>query len=157
MKAVLIKTAKGLRGCTPVDQNEWAKFCRRLKTMKDGTWLRMQWSRPRNGKHHRKFFALLTLVAENSEVYDTTEKALLAVKLAAGYFDTVPDPRTGEIVPVPQSISYDAMDQDSFERFYSAALDGVLAVVLPTMDRATADQLLTMILEGWQSGDEHGH
>lgn len=157
MRAILIKTAKGLKGCTPVDQNEWAKFCRRLQTMKPGTWLRMQWSRPRNGKHHRKMFALLQLVAENSEVYDTTDKALIAVKLAAGYFDPAVDPRTGEIVPVPHSISYDAMDQGAFERFYSAALDGVLQVVLPTMDRATANRLLDMVVDGWASGDEHGH
>lgn len=149
MKAVLIKSPKGLRGSTPADQDAWAKFKRRLETMKPGTWLRMEWSRPRNGKHHRKMFALLQLVAENSEVYDTPQKALAAVKLAAGYFDAMPDPRTGEIVPVLHSVSYDAMDQDAFEQFYSAALDGVLQVVLPTMPRETAEHLMDMIIEGW--------
>ena len=59
MKALLIKTDKGLRGSTPADQDAWAKFRRRLETMKPGTWVRMEWARPRNGQHHRKLFALL--------------------------------------------------------------------------------------------------
>lgn len=149
MKAMLISTATGLRGSTPADQDAWAKFKRKLETMKPGKWLRMEWSSPRNGPHHRKFFALLSLVSENSETYNTTEKALIAVKLAAGYFDPAIDPRTGEIIPIPKSISFDAMDQDTFETFYSAAIDGVLQVILPTMSRDTADKLMDMVVEGW--------
>ncbi len=149
MKCMLIKTERGLRGATPKDQEAWARYKRRLETMKPGTWLRVESSRPRNGAHHRKMFALLQLVAENSETYNTPEKALVAVKLAAGYFDPVPDPRTGEIVPALHSVSYDAMDQDAFDAFYSAALDGVLQVILPTMERETAEHLMDMIVEGW--------
>lgn len=149
LKAMLLRTDNGLRGATPADQEAYAKFRRRLEVMKPGAWLRLEWSSPRNGPHHRKFMALVQLVTENSETYDTVAKALVAIKLAAGYFDPAVDPRTGEIVPVPQSISYDAMDQDAFEAFYSAALDGVLQVVLPKMDRETADRLLDMIVEGW--------
>lgn len=149
MKCVLIRTAKGLRGATPADHEAWEKFRRKLEVMKPGAFLRFESATPRNGKHHRLFFALLQLVAENSETYNTPEKALVAVKLAAGYFDPMPDPRTGEIVPVLHSISYDAMDQDAFEKFYSAALDGVLQVILPTMPRETADHLMEMIVEGW--------
>ena len=60
MKAMLISTATGLRGSTPADQDAWAKFKRKLETMKPGKWLRMEWSSPRNGPHHRKMFALLS-------------------------------------------------------------------------------------------------
>jgi len=149
MKAMLLKTDKGLRGATPADHEAWSKFRRRLETMKQGTWIRMEWARPRHGKHHRKFFALLNLVAENSETYDTTEKALVAVKLVTGYADPIIDPTTGELIQVPRSIAYDAMDQDEFEGFYSAAIDGVLRHILTSMDRDTADRLLEMIIEGW--------
>lgn len=149
MKAVLISTDKGLRGSTPADQELWAKFKRKLEIMKPGAWLRFEWSTPRNGPHHRKFMALLNLVTENSEIYTTIPKALIAVKLAAGYFDPAIDPRTGEIIPIPQSISFDAMGQDDFDVFYSAAIDGVLQVILPTMSRETADKLLDMVVEGW--------
>lgn len=149
MKAVLISTGKGLRGSTPADQDAWAKFKRKLETMKAGAWLRMEWSSPRNGAHHRKFMALLQLVTENSERYETIHKALNAVKLAAAYYDPFIDPRTGEIVPLVKSISYDAMPQEEFDVFYKAALDGVLQVILPTMTPETADKLLDMIVDGW--------
>jgi hypothetical protein len=149
MKAMLLRTPTGLRGATPDDHAAYSKFKRRLETMKPGKWLRLEWSAPRNGPHHRKMFALLSLVAENSEVYNTTEKALVAVKLAAGYFDPHIDPKTGEIIPVVHSVAYDAMEQDEFDKFYSAALDGVLQTILPTMDRVTADKLMDMIVEGW--------
>lgn len=151
MKAMLIRTDKGLRGATTADQDAYGKFKRRIETMKPGKWLRLEWATPRNGPHHRKLMALLQLVAENSETYPTVEKALPAVKLAAGYYDPAVDPRTGEIYPVLRSISFDAMEQDEFEKFYSAAVDGVLQVILPQMDRATANRLLDMIVEGWVS------
>lgn len=149
MKAMLIKSPAGLRGSTPADQELWAKFKRKLETMKPGAWLRMEWSSPRNGPHHRKFMALVNLVTENSEVYDTQAKALVAIKLAAAYFDPHIDPTTGEVIKIPHSISYDAMGQEDFDVFYSAALDGVLQVILPTMSRETADKLIDMIVEGW--------
>lgn len=149
MKAMLIRSPAGLRGATPADHDMWTKFKRKLETMKPGAWLRMEWSSPRNGPHHRKFMALLQLVTENSETYNTIDKALNAVKLAAAYYDPFIDPRTGEIIPLVKSISYDAMPQEEFEVFYSAAIDGVLQVILPTMSRETADQLLDMIVEGW--------
>lgn len=149
MKAMLLKTNTGLRGSTPADHELWTKLKRKLQTMKPGAWLRMEWSSPRNGPHHRKFMALLHLVTENSEVYDTIPRALFAVKMAAGYFDPIPDPKTGELVPAVHSISYDAMGQEEFDVFYSAALDGVLQVILPTMTKETADKLLDMIVEGW--------
>jgi hypothetical protein len=149
MRAVLIKTEKGLRGSTPADHEAYTKLKRRLERMKPGTWFRMEWAVPRHGAHHRKLFALLALVADNSETYDTTEKALVAIKLVTGYADPVIDPRTGDLTQVPQSIAYDSMDQDEFERFYQAAIDGVLRFILPGLDRATADQLLEQIVMGW--------
>lgn len=149
MKAMLLKTETGLRGATPTDHEAWCKFRRRLETMKPGTWLRMEWAAPRHGKHHRKFFALLNLVTENSETYNTIEKALVAVKLVTGYADPLIHPETGEITMIPRSIAYDNMDQDEFDQFYGAAIDGVLRHMLPQMDRAKADRLIDMIIQGW--------
>jgi hypothetical protein len=149
MKAMLVKTEKGLRGATEHDHTAYCKLKRRLQTMKAGKWLRLEWATPRNGPHHRKLMALLQLVAENSETYQTVEQALPAVKLAAGYFDPAVDPRTGELYPNLHSIAFDKMEQDEFDKFYSAAIDGVLQVILPQLDRATADKLMEMIVEGW--------
>lgn len=149
MKAMLIKTADGLRGSTPADHEAFTKFRRKLKTMAPGKWLRFDWSTPRNGRHHRKLMALLNLIAENSETYDTVKKALVAVKLVTGHFDLMADPKTGEIIQVPQSISYEAMPQEEFDAWYGEAIDGVLQHILKTMPRETADWLLEQIIEGW--------
>lgn len=95
--------------------------------------------RERNLAHHRKFFALVSTVAAYSEVFDTTEKALVAIKLAAGHCEFLPDPRTGELVAVPKSISFDAMDEDAFSQFESRAIDGILTHILPAMDRQSLE------------------
>jgi hypothetical protein len=149
LKAILIKTERGLRGDTPADQEAWAKFRRKLETLQPGAFMRLEWSTPRNGKHHRKFMALLKLITENSETYDTIDKALVAVKLAAGFFDPHVDPTTGEVTKVCHSISYDAMPQEDFDNFYNAAINGVLACILPQFDRKTMDRLLDMVMHGW--------
>lgn len=149
MKAMLIKTERGLVGATPDDHAGWVKFRRKLETMKPGTFLRIDWSKPRNGKHHRKLFALLALVAENSEAYDTPEKALVAIKLVSGYCDPVIHPSTGKLEMIPHSISFESMDQDRFDKFYSAAIDGVLKHILPELDEQMAHHLMDMIVGGW--------
>lgn len=149
MKAILVRTESGLHGSTDVDHAAWCKFKRKIETMKPGTWMRFEWSTPRNGKHHRKFFALLQLIAENSETYNTTDKALVAVKLVTGHFDLIQNPITGEISQIPKSVSYESMDQESFEAFYSAAIDGVLAHILPNMPKELMDKLLNSIMSGW--------
>ena len=149
MKALLLKTESGLRGSSPSDHDAWTKFRRRLETMKPGTWIRMEWASPRNPKHHRKFMALLQLIAENSETYNTVERALVAVKLCTGHFDLMADPVTGEIIRIPKSINFESMPQEEFDLFYSAAIDSVLQVILPQLDPDKAERLLDMIVEGW--------
>jgi hypothetical protein len=149
MRAILIKTESGLRGSTIKDHEAWTKFKRRLETLKTGSWLRIECVKPRNGQHHRKLFALLTLVAENSETYNTTEKALVAVKLVTGHCEPFIDPMTGELTQLPKSIAYEAMDQDEFNEFYSAAIDGVLCHILPQIDKVQAERLMDMIIQGW--------
>ena len=149
MKALLLKTESGLRGSSPSDHDAWTKFRRRLETMKPGTWIRIEWASPRNPKHHRKFMALLQLIAENSETYNTVERALVAVKLCTGHFDLMADPVTGEIIRIPKSINFESMPQEEFDLFYSAAIDSVLQVILPQLDPDKAERLLDMIVEGW--------
>lgn len=149
MKCMLVKTPNGWCGATADDDAEYRKFQRRMKSSKAGRWLRMQATSPREGWMHRKFFALLNLIVENSEVYTTVEKALIAVKLVVGHFDLIADPTTGEIIKTTRSINYDTMSQEEFETFYTQAIDGILQHVLTQMDRATADHLLEMIVDGW--------
>lgn len=149
MKAMLIKTERGLRGATDDDHAAWVKFRQRLEVMKPGGYIKVETARPRNPGHHRKFFALLRLVSDNSEVYNTKEKALTAIKLVTGYADPLIDPRTGGLLMIPRSISYESMDQDKFDEFYSQAIDGILQHILPHMTRTQMDRLIDIIISGW--------
>ncbi len=151
MRAVILSTERGLRGATPADEAAFRKFKARILRIKGkaGQWLRIEWSAPRNLQHHRKMFALLQLIAENSEVYDTAEKALYALKLCTGYCDPMTDPRTGEIVPVARSIAFENMGQDDFEAWYCRALDAVCEHIVPHLRAADRDRVLAEIVEGW--------
>jgi hypothetical protein len=149
MKALLIKTDKGLRGATPVDHAIWTTYKRRLDTLPSGKYLRIESAVPRNGQHHKKLMALLQLVTENSETYNTIEKALVAIKVVSGYTEPFIDPISGKLTQLPKSIAYESMDQVEFEKFYSAAIDGVLSFILPQLDSAQADKLINIIVEGW--------
>ncbi len=160
MKAMLIKTAKGLAGATPEDQRAWETFKKRIDRTKQGGYISVEWAAPRYGRHHRKLFALITLIVQNSDIYDTKERALVAIKLAAGFFDLYVDPRTGSLEKVPRSIAYGEMEQDEFDAFYSAAIHGVVTAILPQLDQAVCNDLLEKIIQGWAAhvpdfGDLH--
>jgi len=149
LKAMLMKTQAGLRGVTDDDHAAWVKFRQQLELMQTGQYLRIETARPRNPGHHRKFFALLRLVSDNSSTYDTTEKALTAIKLVTGYADPLMNPVTGELSMIPRSISYEGMDQDEFEAFYNRAIDGILQHILVDMPRQKLYRLIDIIISGW--------
>lgn len=151
MKAVILSTPRGICGATPADETAFRKFKARILKLKSkpGEWLRIEFSSPRHIKHHRKFFALLQLVAENSEVYDTAEKALIALKLCTGYADPLIHPETGEVLMIPRSISFESMGQDDFDAWYLLALDAVSAVIVPHLRAADRDRVLEEIILGW--------
>lgn len=146
MEMLLVKMPGSLRGWTAADQRAYDKFRRRLAAMEEGDCFRLAFSVPRNLAHHKKFMALVAVVAEYSEVYDSQRKALTAVKVAAGHCDFMPDPTSGLLIPVPKSISFAAMEQVEFEEFYSDAVNAVIKHVLPHMDRAAFEEALEMVV-----------
>jgi hypothetical protein len=142
----LTKTERGVHGMSEADHKAWVKFKAWLTKLEPGDSFKLEYVIPRNIKHHRKFMALVAVVAEYSDVYDNQDKALLAVKIAAGHCDFVPNPITGELQAVPKSISFAAMGQDDFETFYDEAIKGVLKYVLSTMDEASLDHAVELVV-----------
>ena len=151
MKVTLIKSDKGIVGATSDDHEAYLRFKRRIVKMPIGTYIGLESKKIRNGQHHRKLFALVKLITENSENFETVAKALIAIKLVAGHFEPFIHPVTGELFDLPKSISYEEMEQDDFETFYKNAIDGVLQNILPQLDIETAEKLLDMIVAGWVS------
>jgi len=142
----VVKTPDGkFRGWSQQDDIRLQKMRAKLKRMQAGAMMMISYKQPRNLKHHRKFFALVHAIVANSETYDTEEKALIAVKLAAGHVDFVPDPKTGELTAVPKSVSFPSMDQDEFEEFYERAVQGVITHICPHMTRLDLDRAIEMV------------
>lgn len=90
--------------------------------------------RERSVQHHRKFFALVNWVAHNHPTYNTTAKALDAVKFATGHVHWEPHPVTGALIPIPKSISFESMEQEQFAVFYEDAIKAVLEHLAPEVE-----------------------
>jgi hypothetical protein len=96
-----------------------------------GQIVEMKARRPRNTQHHRKLFALLSLVAENNEQFSGPEDVLIAVKAATGHGRWLKLEGATREVFMPDSIDFSAMDQAAFEPFYDAAVAAVKRWWLP--------------------------
>jgi len=122
MKIHLVKTLDGSLKASDKEATE------ALKKIKLDTVVSCEIKRKRNYEHHKKFFALLNLVLENTEKYDTIDQLLVEVKLRLGYVSTlIVD---GNICYTPKSISFAKMKQDTFNKFYSKTIDIVLKYFL---------------------------
>lgn len=92
-----------------------------FNTIKDGKDILIRIWKPRNIEQHRKLFAILRTVVNNSETYNNVEELLVVVKLAVGYATVVQD-WEGNYVRQAKSISVASMPQDEFARFFPRAV-----------------------------------
>lgn len=91
--------------------------------------------RARNPRHHRLYWALLSLLYENQSRYATVEELSDAIKCAVGHC-TVIAGTDGREIRIPKSISFAKMDQDEFRRFFDRVVDLAVTRILPGIDEA---------------------
>ena len=108
-----------------------------MQTIPDGSLVRLSWTRPRNGRFHNKFFAMLGIVLKNQEHYQSMDELLGVCKLRIGHVTIVQTPRGEE--RWPKSISFAKMDETEFSLFYDRAVDWVLQEVIPGLQRQHLD------------------
>lgn len=102
-----------------------------LRKVKHGTYVTIERPKsPRNVQHHRLFFALVNLVFENQEHYETVEHLLTAMKIGLGHCDTL-TMKDGGVAYLPKSISFAKMSQEQFNEFYDRAIALVVRHFLP--------------------------
>ena len=118
------------------------------KRLRVGSVVKCKVSNPRNYEHHKKFFALVRLTFDNlpsnlAEYFKVhnEEDMLRRFKRDLGYFTTTLNER-GEKEIEYQSISFSAMEQHEFERFYNQCIDLVLYKYLKGIDK---EDLITEI------------
>lgn len=95
----------------------------------------------RNAGHHRKFFALIKLVLDNQERYQSTVELLDMIKIAVGHVNVRVSP-SGQEYKVPASINWASMDQAEFNDFYKRVVDVVCKYFIPGLDEGALKQEL---------------
>lgn len=105
-----------------------------LEGIKDGKEVLVSIKKPRSVKHHRRVFALLQLVLDNTEQWQGDKDALLSdLKMATRLVDVRVDLITGREYIVPRSISFASLDQISFDRWWRRAVHVIATQVLNTL------------------------
>lgn len=111
------------------------------KRLKVGSTVKCKVSNPRNYEHHKKFFALVRLTFDNlpsnlAEYWKihNEDDMLRRFKRDLGYYNSMLNER-GEKEIEYQSISFSAMEQHEFERFYNQCIDLVLYRYIKGIDK----------------------
>jgi len=112
-------------------------------------------SQPRNGKFHRKFFAMLDVAFSNHEwpeIETNWGHAKVSpdlfrkyVIVRAGHYEAALTPH-GEIRAEPKSISWAKMGEDEFEELYSDALNVILKEFLTNWKRGDVENAVNAML-----------
>lgn len=149
MEVLLTKTPQGF--LIPLSESE-ADKCKRFKV---GSTVRAEMSAPRNGKFHRKFFAMLDIGFDAFDPPESEHKGLPVQKnrerfrkdciIAAGFYDAVAN-LNGEVRAEAHSISFANMDDDDFEKVYSAVANVLLQKVLRNYTRADLDEIVERVM-----------
>lgn len=149
MEIMVIKTAAG--HIIPSLEVDFDK----LKRFKIGVPFSVTVKQPRNSKFHRKFMAMLNIGFDAFEVevkehngfpvqkdFDRFRKDVI---IAAGFYDLVSDIK-GNVKAKAKSISFSNMDDEKFERVYSAAINVLLQRVLKSYTRDDLDRVVDQVL-----------
>jgi hypothetical protein len=109
--------------------------CEALRKLSNGDLVTVEIKKSRNIRHHRLFWALMTVVHDNMdhERYPSVEDLAAAIKIAAGLRTRIELP-SGEIGFIPGSIAFHKMDQIAFSAFYDRVCNLIAKHFLPGVD-----------------------
>lgn len=146
---ILMRTPSGV--LAPVDEETAAAIAR----LKMGQGVKGKFTRTRNLKFHRKFFALLSLAFDAWEAPELAINGMPAAKnrerfrkdliVAAGHYEPVVSLK-GELRAEPHSIAFDAMEEEDFEKLYDSVVTIVLQRILRNYTREDLDAVVENIL-----------
>lgn len=141
----LIKLPNNLfQPATPIDAAKAGRF-------KTGDCMTLIYKQKRNSAFFRKWWSLINFAFEQWEpVTGLPEKNFERFRkdmtIAAGFYTLVPC-INGELKAEAQSISFAAMDEDTFADLYDATVEAVRKFVLKNYSRADIDEVIRQLLE----------
>lgn len=119
-----------------------------LANLPQGRELKCVITRPRNARHHAKYWALIHAIFPHQSAYATTKELHEELKIAAGFSYETHNLLTGEVRTHADSIGWDKLDQTEFEPVYERIVEIVLKHVLPGVGRRDLDEQVMEILKG---------
>lgn len=120
-----------------------------LETIGMGKEVLITGRRARNMKHHRLLFAVLRIVWENTDLWETEAALLQELKVLTGLYDIQVSKLTGEVFQVPRSISFAAMTQDVFTVWFDQAVKVLAEEALKTDYASLSEEVRKMTGETW--------
>jgi hypothetical protein len=100
--------------------------------------------RPRNAQFHKKYFALLQIIVDNTD-YINVDQVLILMKLKLGYYNTIIN-TNGKVVYEPKSISFASMDEFTFHKFYNDTIDVLLRDFLPNWQNEDTQKVIDQVV-----------
>lgn len=115
-------------------------------------------ARSRRPKHHRFFMALIKKICENHDTYKRPEQLILWLKIRLGHVEEIRF-HDDKVWWVAKSISFFAMGQDEFRKFFNASLDIIITEVIPGLNqeellREVEEMVGFSVLDIWS--EKHG-
>jgi len=112
MELLVVKTINGLlKPAFDEDKEKFSQF------PKDG-YFEIKYTKRRNVKFHRKFFALLKIAYENQSDYRLMEDLRRDLIITSGHYEEVVNAITGEVYKIAKSISFSNLDETEFSLIY---------------------------------------
>lgn len=139
-KAPFVRRGMGLFPASPEAQEI-------VSSIKDGSECLGEFRSVRNIRQLRLFFAMLHVIVENTDFFETIDQAKQAIKLATHEADIVID-ETGKVFYVLRSIALESMPQDRFNRFFARAIHVVLTRWLIGMEESELRQEIEEMADG---------
>lgn len=129
MEVLVVKTINGLlKPAFDEDKDKFSQF------PKDG-YFEIKYTKRRNIKFHRKFFALLKIAYENQSDYRLMEDLRRDLIITSGHYEEVVNAITGEVYKIAKSISFHNMDDTEFSLIY----EGVKNVIIQWLGVSNED------------------
>ena len=125
-RVVLERTPAGLTPVSAYDRE-------RLSRYPIGSRLEADLRQPRSGPHHRLYWVVLGIVAQNNEHWKTAEDLHWAIRVELRMVQEM-ILLDGSVALRPRSTSFVEMDQAEFAKFFDDAMEIISTQVIPGMD-----------------------
>jgi hypothetical protein len=118
MKILVVKNHRGL---VPVYESDYENFAKIPMNEE----FEIEYTKKRNLKFHKKYWALLKLAFENQQDYRSINDMRRDISIVSGFYDEVVNLITGEILKEVKSISFAKMDDTEFSELYEKTKDTI--------------------------------